>query len=71
MKKLLAVAVLFTAFSFTSLDAKAEMIPDTSDDCSLQAQDYGEFMDGYNGYSGSYYALQFYKTFCEGNGPTL
>ena len=34
MKKLLAVAVLFTAFSFTSLDANAKRLPDpTQTDC--------------------------------------
>ncbi|PZW44154.1 hypothetical protein LX95_00487 [Mesonia algae] len=34
MKKLLTVAVLFTAFSFTSLDANAKKLPDTNNNCA-------------------------------------
>ena len=38
MKKLLAVAVLFTAFSFTSLDANAKKLPEPTN-CAQQAWD--------------------------------
>ncbi|MGO2358819.1 MAG: hypothetical protein ACTH6S_03365 [Mesonia sp.] len=57
MKKLLAVAVLFTAFSFTSLDANAKRLPSSEQDCVNLAIDvHNAYSDaGYN-YEASYQA---------------
>lgn len=47
MKKLLAVAVLFTAFSFTSWDANAKRLPDPTQSCFSFYYDF--FNEHYGG----------------------
>lgn len=61
MKKLLAVAVLFTAFSFTSWDANAKK---KEKSCMELAWDFGTDFDDYEGHNAYYWTNYYYTNFC-------
>jgi hypothetical protein len=70
MKKVMLVLMLgvftFSMSSFKALDVpEQEVVAVGLSECYQQAIEVGEFMDGYNGLSGSYYTAQYIATFCQ------
>jgi hypothetical protein len=64
MKKVFSIIALSAmTLSLSSFDTNTKVDAEFFS-CQSDAQAVGEFMDGHNGRSGAYYALQFYTTFC-------
>ncbi|WP_033408697.1 hypothetical protein [Psychroflexus tropicus] len=69
MKKIFSIIVLsvmtLSLSSFTSVSSNNFKSVEEAEffSCRSEAEDFREFMDGHNGRSGAYWALEYYETF--------